>query len=197
MVLISMETFTYRSRANVNMFSHASTPSTTRTIRIRKESDLILEREAERNGVSVNALISNLIDHYVNSLRFFQSGGMISMSNDTIIEILNHISDEELSDTLYTSGSASVRDSLMQRGMKVSYDSVLWYISQILGQYNGWFRCDYNRDERLDSLHLSHSYGYKWSVFIMNYVDGILREVLGVKTNAVISKNAANFEIIK
>jgi hypothetical protein len=81
--------------------------------------------------------------------------------------------------------------------MKVSYDSVLWYISQILGQYNGWFRCDHHRDERMDSLHLSHSYGYKWSVFIMNYVDSILRGVLGVKKNTVISSNAANIEIIK
>lgn len=85
----------------------------------------------------------------------------------------------------------------MQRGMKVNRDSVLWYISQILGLSNGWFRCDHNRDEGKDILHLSHSYGYKWSVFIVNYVNSILIEVLVVKTNTVISNNAVNFEIFK
>lgn len=179
------------------MFTHASTPSTTRTVRIKKESDLILEQEAERHGLSVNALVSNLIDQYVNSLRFFKSGGMISMSNETLLALLNQISDDDVSDTAYSLGNDRVRDSLMQRGMKVNRDSVLWYISQILGLSNGWFRCDHNRDEGKDILHLSHSYGYKWSVFIVNYVNSILIEVLVVKTNTVISNNAVNFEIFK
>ena len=179
------------------MITFANTSSTTRTVRLKKESDLILEQEAERHGLSVNALVSNLIDQYVNSLRFFQSGGIVSMSNETILALFNHISDDDLSDTAYRLGNALVQDNLMQRGMKVSRDSVLWYISQILGLSNGWFRCDHNREEGKDIMHLSHSYGYKWSVFIANYVNSILIEVLGVKTNTVISNNAVNFEIFK
>ena len=179
------------------MFTQASAPSTTRTVRIKKENDLILEREAERHGLSVNALVSNLVEHYVNSLRFFQSGGMVSLSNETLLDLLGHISDEDVSDSAYRRGCARVRDSLMQRGMKVNYDSVYWYVSQILGQYNGWFRCDHIQGECVDTLHLSHSYGYKWSVFVVSFVDSILREVLGVKTNTVVSTNAVNIEIIK
>jgi hypothetical protein len=179
------------------MFTYAGAPSTTRTLRIKKESDLILEREAERHGLSVNALVSNLVDRYVNSLRYFQSGGMLSMSNETLLELLSHISDEDISDTAYRHGSVKIRDSLMQRGMKLNYDNVVWYINQILGQYNGWFRCDHNREMRMDTLHLSHSYGYKWSIFISNYVKSILIDVIGLKTNTVVSNNAVNIEIIK
>ena len=94
------------------MFTHANTPSTTRTIRLKKENDLILEREAERYGMSVNALVSNLIDQYVNSLRFFQSGGMVSLSNETLLEILNQINDEDISNVAYNRGIARVRDNL-------------------------------------------------------------------------------------
>ena len=179
------------------MFTHASTPSTTRTLRLKKESDLILEREAERHGLSVNALMSNLVEHYVDSLRFFQSGGMLSMSNETLLDLLGHISEEDIADTAYRRGPLRIRDSLMQRGMKMSYDSVLWFFGQILGQYNGWFRCDHNQDELRDTLHLSHSYGYKWSVFIVNYINSILIEVLGVKTSTVVSNSAVNIEIVK
>jgi len=48
----------------------------------------------------------------------------------------------------------------------------------------------------VDSLHLSHSYGYRWSVFVVGFVSSILVEVIGVKVNTVISTNAVNFMII-
>jgi hypothetical protein len=85
----------------------------------------------------------------------------------------------------------------MQRGMLVNYDSVLWYIQQILGGYNGWFRCDHIIEEKMERLHLSHNYGFKWSIFIMNYIASMLKEVIGLKINTVMLKNAVNIEISK
>jgi hypothetical protein len=179
------------------MYIYSKVPSSTRTIRIKKESDLILEREAQRHGISVNALISNLIDHYVYSLRFFTSGGMISMNNETLMALINNLSDETVADTAYAYGGQKVRESLMQRGMLVNYDSVIWYILQFLGEYNGWFRCDHIIENKVDKLHLSHNYGFKWSVFIMNYIASMLKEVLELKINTVILKNAVNIEVLK
>jgi hypothetical protein len=179
------------------MFTHSKVPSSTRTIRIKKESDLVLEREAQRHGISVNALISNLIDHYVYSLRFFTSGGMLSINNETLMSLVEHLSNEQIADTAYARGDQKVRESLMQRGMLVNYDSVLWYIQQILGGYNGWFRCDHIIEEKMERLHLSHNYGFKWSIFIMNYIASMLKEVIGLKINTVMLKNAVNIEISK
>ncbi len=169
----------------------------TRTVRIKKESSLILESEAERSGLSVNALVSNLVDQYVISLRFFKSGEMISLSSDIIVGLLDTLSEEEISEFSYQMGSLRVKDDLMQRGIKVNYSSVLEYISQILGQAYGWFRYDNNENGFMDSLHLSHNYGYKWSVFISSFVSSIFVEVIGVKVNTGISANAVNFEINK
>lgn len=179
------------------MLSNAQAQTTTRTMRIKKESDLILEKEAERNGISVNALVSNLVDRYVNSLRFFISGGMVSLNSDVLVSLLDSISDDDIAEISSKLGSLRVKDSLLQRGMKVSYDSVLWYISQILGQSYGWFRCDHNRDERVDSLFLSHNYGIRWSFFVLGFVSCILVDVIGVKVNTGVSVSAVNFEIIK
>jgi len=92
------------------MISFASGPTTTRTVRIKKESDLILEREAERHGLSVNALVSNIVDHYVDSLRFFQSGGMLSISNETMLDLLGHLSDDDIADSAYRREVSRIRD---------------------------------------------------------------------------------------
>ena len=117
------------------------------------------------------------------------------MSSDIIVGLLDTLSEEEIAEISYLKGSLRVKDSLMQRGMKINYDSVLWYIREILGQAYGWFRCDYNKDGFVDSLHLSHGLGYKWSVFISNFVSSILVEVIGVRVNIGISANAVHFEI--
>ena len=58
------------------------------------------------------------MDHYVNSLRFFQSGSMVSMNSDTLMSLVNLLSEEDLSEASYEPGAVRVRDSLMQRGMK-------------------------------------------------------------------------------
>ncbi len=172
-------------------------PSKTRTIRIKEESDRILEREADRAGTSVNALVSGLVDRYVDTLRFFQSGDMLSMNGNTLEALLGHISDDEIADEAYVQSTALVREGLMQLGMKLNYDNVLWYIRQVLGQYYGWYRCDYNKDDASDTLHLSHGYGYKWSVFIASYITSILKEVIGFRTNIVISVQSVNIQILK
>ena len=119
-------------------------PSKTRTVRIKEKSDLVLEREADRAGTSVNALVSNLVDKYVDTLRFFQSGDMLSMSGNTLEALLGYISDDEIAGEAYVQSTTLVREGLMQLGMKLNYDNVLWYITQVLGQYYGWYRCDYN-----------------------------------------------------
>ena len=179
------------------MSLNTNEPSKTRTVRIKEESDLILEREADRAGTSVNALVSNLVDRYVDTLRFFQSGSMLSMSGNTLEAFLGHISDDEIAEEAYVQSTSLVRESLMQRGMKLNYESVLWYIRQVLGQYYGWYRCDYNEDDALDILHLSHDYGYKWSVFLSSYISSILKEVIDLQLNTVISIKSVNIQILK
>jgi len=179
------------------MSLNTNEPSKTRTVRIKEESDLVLEREADRAGTSVNALVSNLVDRYVDTLRFFQSGSMLSMSGNILETLLGHISDAEIADDAYALSKSLVREGLMQLGMKVNYDNVLWYIRQVLGKYYGWFRCDYNKGDASDMLHLSHNYGYKWSVFLSSYITSILKEVVNLQLNTVISDKSLNVQILK
>jgi len=179
------------------MSLNTNEPSKTRTVRIKEESDLVLEREADRAGTSVNALVSSLVDRYVDTLRFFKSGSMLSMSGNILEAFLGHISDDEIADDAYELSTSLVREGLMQLGMKLNYESVLWYIRQVLGQYYGWYRCDYNEDDALDILHLSHDYGYKWSVFLSSYISSILKEVIDLQLNTVISIKSVNIQILK
>lgn len=147
--------------------------------------------------MSVNALINKILIHYVNSHRYYESGNMISMSTNTFMTIFDQISKNDVEDTAYGLGNQKVNESLMRRGMEVNYNNVIWYISQILGEYNGWFRCDLLQEQKMDHLHLSHTFSRIWSDFLANYISSIFRDVLGLEIQPVILENAVNFEIVK
>jgi hypothetical protein len=172
-----------------------SKQSKTRTIRLNKDNDDVIQSEADRYGMTVNALINRIILQYVETLRFYEYGNMISMSTDTFMTCFTALSKEEIEDIAYGLGNQKLRESLLRRGLEINYENVIHYIKQLLGEYNGWFRCDYVQDEGADSLHLRHPFDSKWSYFIANYVSGILREVLGLKINLVILEYAVNFKI--
>jgi hypothetical protein len=172
-------------------------PSKTRTIRINQDSDYVIQRDAERLGMSANALINKILLHYINSHRYYESGNMISMSTNTFMTIFNQLSKNDVEDTAYGLGNQKVNESLMRRGMEVDYKNVIWYLSQILGEYNGWFRCDLLQESKVDHLHLSHTYTRKWSDFLANYVSSMFRDILGLEVQPTILENAVNFEITK
>lgn len=174
-----------------------SQQSKTRTIRMSEESDLVIQREAERAGMTVNALINKIILHYVETFRFYEYGKMISMSTDTFMVLIDQLSKEEIEELAYGLGNLKTKESLLRRGMDINYQNVIYYISRILGEYNGWFRCDCIADHSSDSVHLSHPYDQKWSYFIANYLSAIFRDVLGLKINLVMLENAVNFKIHK
>ncbi|MBN2336168.1 hypothetical protein JXL21_11460 [Candidatus Bathyarchaeota archaeon] len=171
--------------------------SATRTIRLDEEQDQALIKEAERRGFSVNALISNIFNRYLAAIRFQDSAGMVTFSGETFSEFIARLDNEEIHEIGATTGGKHVQGSLMQRGMRVNYENVVWYMTQILGEYDGWFRCDRNTVESRDTFHLTHKMGYKWSAFLESYLSAAFDEALGVKLNTVVMINAVNLEVRK
>ena len=171
--------------------------TTTRTLRLDKNHDELLQHESKRGGMSVNALINKLIQQYVDTLRYYEEGKMISMSTSTFKSVLDQLSQNEIENFAYGLGTQKANESLMRRGLETNYTNIVWYISLILGEYNGWFRSDFLIGKDVDSLHLSHSQGVKWSYFIAQYISSILREELGMQVNFMILENAVNYKITK
>jgi hypothetical protein len=167
----------------------------TRTIRIDSRYDDVLRSVAEDRGYSVNALMDQILKRWVDATRFFETGSSVTMSNETFGLFLDLLEDEEIEELATQSGSERPRDRLMMRGRKVDFDSVLWYIKNILGEFNGWFTCQVNVNRKEHTLHLTHQRGYKWSLFAMNYVKSIFRDTLNMEPATIIFKNAVNIQL--
>ena len=179
------------------MSDRSKRKSATRTIRLEAEQDEALIQEAERRGFSVNSLIGHIFDRYIVGYRYYDVSGMLVMSGETINEFLERLEISEIKEIGDIAGQARIRSGLLQRGKKINFENLKWYITQVLGENHGWFRCDYREEGGQTSFLLAHQMGYKWSAFLGSYITSAYSETIGLRCNTVIMNNAVNVEVIR
>lgn len=162
------------------MDHHIDEDPVTRTFRIEKRFDEALREEAAKRGTSVNSLANQIMKKYTESDRYFGEGQSITLSPRTQMNILNRIDEELIFEAGRESGLVVPKDRLFMRGMLLDRDSVIWYISKVLGGYNDWFTCDVHERKEGSLLHLRHVYNKKWSLFIKGYISALIEEILEI-----------------
>jgi hypothetical protein len=171
--------------------------SKTRTLRIDAELDSVIQREAERLGMSPNALINRTLQRYKDVRRYNDPQYFLLVSLETFQAVLDKLSIEEVEDIGYKYGHGLLHENLLKRGMEINPENIRWYIRQELGEYSGWFRCETYEKPSGETMHLTHNLGRKWSHFLANYVSSILRGEEGLKVQSVIMENNVHLTISK
>ncbi len=171
--------------------------SATRTIRLEAEQDEALIQEADRRGYSVNALIGHIFDRYLTGYRFYEVSGVLVMSGETVNEFIKKLEISEINEIGDIVGQAQITSELLQRGKRINFDNLQWFITQVLGENQGWYRCDYIEEGKQSLFHLTHQMGFKWSLFLGSYISSAFNETLGLKCNTVTMNNAVNIEVTR
>jgi hypothetical protein len=150
---------------------HEKKETVTRTFRIDAELDDVLEREAERQGISVNHLVNSIFQRYALCDRLARSSNFISMTKHAFREILKGISLEHLAEAGENTGSKDIQDVLDMLGLPSDYDSFTYLIANHFGGPNCamWFNCYRSFKQNRVLLHLQHDLGREWSVYLQNY----------------------------
>jgi hypothetical protein len=170
---------------------------TTRTIRIDTDYDKVLRFEAERRGLSVNSIIEELIDRYVYNDRFFLNESLISLAPSTLTSLLEGLSHEEINDSGRIAGRLRARDNLLIRGMTLNYNSLKWFILNVLDNYSGWFSCSYHEMDDDYMVHLRHNIGTRWSYFVQSYLESMVENLLEISLDAEILDSTVTLRIPK
>ena len=108
----------------------------TRTFRLNPEYDKILNEEAEKHGLSVSALLNQIIRQYVLVSRFTERVPAITLSYTTFTPMLERIQDKELVEVAETTGTIIPEEAILQRGKHLNFDTVNWLIEVVRGVHN-------------------------------------------------------------
>jgi len=186
------------STVNMTVYDPIARDSTvTRTVRIDEAYDEVLRYEADRQGVSVNTLVDRIIRKYVVSYRFFENLGAVTIAPDTFSELLSALDEGEIRAIARSAGTERPKKFILRRGLPVTYENAIWYITELLGDNGGWFRTTYYEKEEKNIFHLSHNQGVEWSIFLKEYIVAFFREVIGVVPDAEVVGSSVTFTITK
>ena len=155
----------------------------------------ILREEAERQGISVNAIINKILKTYCQHYRWVERLGAIYMTRPTISKIVSYCPEDKLEEIAKTSGSAGSKDVLRTMGIPPTYDNLMAFLKTNLGKNGNWFDLNKYTRNRKDIIHLRHELGKNWSIFIANQVSAMIECILNKTTTAEIFDNYATIEI--
>ena len=165
----------------------------TRTIRIDEGYDEIIKYEAERRGVSVNTILDQLLRKYVQSYRYFENLTAITLSAPSLLALLEKVEEEEIIAIGKELGKERPYELILKRGIKPSYESAKWYILEVLGDQSGWLSASINVRGGNEFIHLSHPFGYKWSLFLQGYFGTFFKEVVSVSPETDVLSSSVTF----
>jgi hypothetical protein len=171
----------------------------TRTFRIRKEWDDILQEEAENQGVSVNVLLNKVLRKYSLYSRWADRNKDMSLPPQALREIIKTVPVESLAEAGSRSGASDAINIVNSMGLMFDYDSFIYLISEHLGgpNYARWFQCFHHTQGNTDIFHLQHDLGRGWSVYLEKYVRACLKSMTDTEVKTKIYDYAVTFEVTR
>jgi hypothetical protein len=155
----------------------------------------VLREEAERQGISINALHNRILKDYSLHWRWVERLKPVIITRPTIAGIIGCCPEDRVEEAAKISGSIGAKDALRTLGIDPTYERLTEFIKENLGKYGNWF--DYNHHVRgkKDIIHLRHELGKRWSIFIANQVAAMFKTILDITVKTEIFDNYATLEI--
>ncbi len=171
----------------------------TRTFRIRKEWDDILQEEAARQGVSVNVLLNKVLRKFSLYQRWADKNNDINLSQQTFREILKKVPIESLAEAGSNSGASDAINIVNALGLTLDYESFIYLIREHFGgpYFARWFQCFYHTQRDIDVFHLQHDHGRGWSVYLEKYILAYLKSMTDTDAKTKVYEYAVTFEVTR
>ncbi len=168
----------------------------TRTFRIRKAWDDVLQEEAVRQGVSVNVMLNKLLRKYSLYSRWSNRKKDISFPRRTLRELLKISHIESLAEAGTKLGAVDAVNMAKSMGLTLNYESFIYLITEHLGgpHFARWFQCFYHTQGDKDIFHLQHDLGPEWSVFLEKYILSFLLSMTDTKATTRVYDYAVTLE---
>src|SRR5919206_2801378 len=173
----------------------ARSATVTRSFRFDSEMSRILDEEAERMGVSVNALVGIILRRYSEFTRYLSKIDMVILNRELIISLLEAKDEEYLYELGTKLGGTVSIDTIMFWKKDLSEESVLEYIEKIICLYGHLGTYDELDHSNSRTIVIRHRLGRNGSKFFEGYLSSALKNTLGRDAIFEVTDSSVKFEI--
>ena len=153
--------------------------SVTRTFRLDKAWDGLLEEEAEVKGTSVSNLLENLVRDYFSFYKWVEVFSSVVFSPETIKAIIDEADEQALARAGEAMGKVSPTQGYLIRGDELNERVASYQVTEQMGRYAHWFKvAEHETNEHY--YYIQHGLGQKWTTFIEAYISSFYASVLHI-----------------
>jgi len=165
-----------------------------RSFRINEEWLNTLNEEAEKAGISPNALLNKILEDYSKYQRYFKRVDGIALTQKSLSRILEACSKEALVNVAKKS-KTTVLDVFRTIGLRYNYVDATFFMTTILAEYANWFKCEHHIINNKEYFHLRHNLGENWSIYVAEAVSVLLENCCNKRVEKEFLEGAITLEL--
>ncbi|HML02233.1 MAG TPA: hypothetical protein VK487_02550 [Candidatus Bathyarchaeia archaeon] len=166
-----------------------------RSFRIEERWLNIVNEEAEREGISPNALVNRVLQDYCIFGRNTKRFPTITLSQKFFSQVIASCQEEKLRTIAIELGVKNVRDLFNTLGLDPNPENIFYLIKELLSHYSNWFTYSYHIKEKMQIFHLRHCYGKNWSIYISEMITTVVSTCLNIKPKIELSEETVTIHI--
>jgi len=154
-----------------------------------------LDDEAERMGISVNALVGTILKTYTEFTRYLSKIDMIVINREFITSLLESHDEQSLYTLGLKLGETVARDTILFWKKELTERSVLEYIEKIICRYGhlGTYDEVSQADNRI--IVIRHRLGRKGSKFFEGYLRSALKNIIERDAVFEVTDSSVKFDL--
>ncbi|MDQ3909340.1 MAG: hypothetical protein M3232_02915 [Thermoproteota archaeon] len=174
----------------------ARSSSITRSFRFESDVLTVLDEDAERMGISVNALVGIILRRYAEFTRYLPKIDMVVVNRELLTSLIDRLSEEQVYKMGARLGQTMLADTIMFWKKETTEKAVMEYIEKMVCRYGRLGTYD---ERRLPggqmAIVLRHRLGKNGSRFLEGYLHEGLKHTLGVDAVFEITESSVKCEI--
>ena len=165
------------------------------TFRIDDACLSALKHESIEKKVSLNSLVHNLIDKYIDYYRHLEKFETIVMPRSILKTILELLSDEQISALANDLAKGDVNEFIHFKWGKKDQDSVLEFLHMFFNEcgYGGYRQESHENHHR---LLIHHKLGKKGTLYLISFLKSLLGDIRTQDISFKSSEEGLNVELI-
>ena len=163
------------------------------TFRISKNIIDLLHSESEKKKISLNALVAQILNRYVEWEQYENKTGMVSLPRPVITELFQKMNEEEIVALAKTKGKEAMLDVALFMNNIGDLDSFLKWFE--IRMQNSSIQINRTIQNNINYYVFKHDLGRKWSLYYKTILESIFRESFGTPTEIAISDSILKFSV--
>ena len=165
----------------------------TMTFRLDENLITILRSESERQQISLNTIVNQILRRYVEWDMYESKVGLISMLKPVVAVLFKKTNKQEIIDLATTVGKNSTNDAALFMKNKMDIDSFLSWLD--VRMKNSSVEVSHSIEGSTHTYILKHDLGENYSLFYKTILESIFNEILGKHIDCSYSDRILSFMV--